>query len=109
MATDTANLISAGSLADLERQRCVVVTGAGHTIAVFHQGERVYALDNRCPHMGFPLSQGTTRDGVLTCHWHHARFDLAGGSGFDLFAGDCCSFSVRVDDGQVWVDLSPAT
>ena len=108
MATDTANLISAGSLADLERQRCVVVTSAGHTIAVFHHGERVYALDNRCPHMGFPLSQGTTRDGVLTCHWHHARFDLASGSGFDLFAGDCRSFPIRVKDGQVWVDLSPA-
>ena len=40
MATGTARLISAGPLADLERQGCVVVTGAGHTIAVFHHGGR---------------------------------------------------------------------
>jgi hypothetical protein len=26
--------------------------------------------------MGFPLNQSTVKDGILTCHWHHARFDL---------------------------------
>jgi nitrite reductase/ring-hydroxylating ferredoxin subunit len=48
----------------------------------FMTGERVFALDNRCPHMGFPLDRGTVEDGILTCHWHHARFDLASGTGF---------------------------
>ena len=104
MATEVKGLIHAGSLVHLERQGCTVVTGAGQTIAVFAHDDKVYALDNRCPHMGFPLSQGTVRDGVLTCHWHHARFDLATGCTFDLFAGDNRSFPVRVVDGQVWVD-----
>src|SRR2546422_10850419 len=45
----------------------------------FMTGERVFALDNRCPHMGFPLDRGSVEDGTLTCHWHHARFDLASG------------------------------
>lgn len=45
---------------------------------------KVLAVDNRCPHMGFPLDRGTVRDGILTCHWHHARFDLATGGTFDL-------------------------
>jgi hypothetical protein len=36
----------------------------------FMTGERVFALDNRCPHMGFPLDRGTVEDGILTCHWH---------------------------------------
>ncbi len=47
----------------------------------WHDGE-VFALDNRCPHMGFPLSKGTLKDGVLTCHWHHAQFDLRSGCTF---------------------------
>ena len=49
---------------------------------------RVYAVDNRCPHMGFPLQRGSVDDCILTCHWHHARFDLGSGGTFDQFADD---------------------
>ena len=90
------------------RQRgCTVVTGGGHTIAVFSLGDGFAAVDNRCPHMGFPLNRGTVRDGILTCHWHHARFDLSSGGTFDPFADDVRGFPVSVIDGEVWVDPSP--
>ena len=107
MATEVAGLLHVGSLAEIEHRGCTPVTGAGHTIAVFAHGGRVYALDNRCPHMGFPLTQGTVQDGILTCHWHHARFDLASGDTFDLFAGDIPRFEVVIEDGEVYVDPSP--
>ena len=68
---------------------------------------KVYALDNRCPHMGFPLHRGTVRDGILTCHWHHAKFDLAGGCTFDPFADDVISFHVEVRNGSVRLDPAP--
>jgi hypothetical protein len=64
-------------------------------------------VDNRCPHMGFPLHRGTLQDGILTCHWHHARFDLESGGTFDQFADEARVFPVEVRDGEVWVDLSP--
>ena len=57
--------------------------------------------------MGFPLNRGTVRDGILTCHWHHARFDLSSGGTFDPFADDVRAFPVSVIDGEVWVDPSP--
>jgi hypothetical protein len=38
--------------------------------------------------MGFPLERGSVEDGILTCHWHHARFDLESGCTFDLWADD---------------------
>ena len=57
--------------------------------------------------MGFPLQRGTVRDGILTCHWHHAKFDLAGGCTFDPFADDVTSFHVEVRDGSVWLDPTP--
>ena len=74
---------------------------------LFHYGDKVYAVDNRCPHMGFPLHRGTVQDGVLTCHWHHARFDLASGGTFDPWADDVRAYPVEIHDDEVWVDLEP--
>jgi hypothetical protein len=53
--------------------------------------------------MGFPLDRGSVEDGILTCHWHHARFDLASGCTFDLWADDVPSCPVEVRGGEVWV------
>jgi nitrite reductase/ring-hydroxylating ferredoxin subunit len=73
---------------------------------VFDAGQ-VFALDNRCPHMGFPLHRGTVRDGILTCHWHHAKFDLASGCTLDPFADDDAAFAVEVRDDMVYLDPRP--
>ncbi len=105
MATTASGQVRVGTLAELEDRGCLVVTASGHTVAVFLHEGRVYALDNRCPHMGFPLSRGTVRDGLLTCHWHHARFDLTSGGTLDPFADDVRTFPVRVVDGEVFVEV----
>ena len=99
--------IRVGTLDQVREPGCSVVTGGGHTIAVFYHDGQVYALDNRCPHMGFPLDRGSLQDGILTCHWHHARFDLSSGGTFNLFADDVRTFPVSVIDGEVWVIPSP--
>ena len=86
-----------------ELQGVAVVSGGRHGIAVFPSAtsEAVYAVDNRCPHMGFPLHKGSVADGILTCHWHHARFDVATGGTFDTFADDVQTFGVQVVDGVI--------
>jgi len=76
MATTTSARVHVASVEDLQSRGCMQVSGGGHGIAVFAHEGQFYAVDNRCPHMGFPLSRGTVHDGLLTCHWHHARFDL---------------------------------
>ena len=83
-----------------------VVSGGRHGIAVFAppDSDQVYAVDNRCPHMGFPLDRGSVCDGILTCHWHHARFDLESGGTFDPFADDVQTYEVVIEDGVVYVD-----
>jgi nitrite reductase/ring-hydroxylating ferredoxin subunit len=106
-AGEIAELIRVGPLDEIKQRGCMVVSGAGHTLAVFHHNGQVYAVDNRCPHMGFPLDRGTVKDGILTCHWHHARFDLSSGGTFDPFADDVRSFPVSIVDGEVWVNPSP--
>jgi hypothetical protein len=54
--------------------------------------------------MGFPLERGSVEDGILTCHWHHARFDLQSGCTFDLWADDVPICPVEVRNGEVWVE-----
>ncbi len=107
MATSVSGQIKAGTLDQLKSRGCLVVTGGGHAIAVFYHEGEVYAVDNRCPHMGFPLDRGSISDGILTCHWHHARFDLSSGGTFNPFADDVRSFPVSVVDGEIWIDPEP--
>ena len=107
MATAVEGHISVGTIDQLRERGCIVTTGGGHTIAVFFHDGQVYAVDNRCPHMGFPLDRGSVKGGILTCHWHHARFDLSSGGTFNPFADDVRSFPVSVVDGEVWVDTEP--
>jgi nitrite reductase/ring-hydroxylating ferredoxin subunit len=93
----------AGSLGELKAKGRLVVHGAHRPILVIYDRGRVFALDNRCPHMGFPLERGSVEDGILTCHWHHARFDLESGCTFDLWADDVPICPVEVRNGDVWV------
>jgi nitrite reductase/ring-hydroxylating ferredoxin subunit len=95
----------AASLDDLRAAGRLVVHLGQHTICLFADDENVYAVDNRCPHMGFPLHRGTVCDGILTCHWHHARFDLATGGTFDQFADELRRFRVELDGDDVLVDV----
>ena len=104
MIGERTGLVRAGTVAEIADKGCVVVSGAGHGIAVFHHDGHVYAVDNRCPHMGFPLSKGSLRCGILTCHWHHARFDLESGGTFDPFADDARVYPVEVRGDEVWID-----
>src|SRR5260370_39324001 len=57
--------------------------------------------------MGFPLRRGTCEAGLLTCHWHHARFDLESGCTLDPWADDARAFDVELDRGEVWVSVRP--
>ena len=96
--------VRAGTLGELKARGMTVVRGGMCPLLVIHDRGRFFALDNRCPHLGFPLHRGSIEDGILTCHWHHARFDLVSGGTFDLWADDVPTAAVELrDDGAVWV------
>ncbi len=98
----------AGSLDELKAKGRLVLHGNHPPLLVVYDRGRVFALDNRCPHMGFPLERGSVEDGILTCHWHHARFDLESGCTFDPWADDVPTCPVEIRDGKVWVKTSSA-
>ena len=79
----------------------------GSHLAVFHHEGQFQAVDNRCPHMGYPMSKGSIRDGVLICHWHHWEFDLKTGGCFLTSGDDLKTFPLEVrDDGYLYVGLA---
>lgn len=102
-----AEAIHVGQLKTLKNDGAKVVKGGKHGIAVFLHEGKLHAVDNRCPHMGFPLHMGSLCDGILTCHWHHARFDVKSGGTLDPWADDVPTYPVEVKDGEVWVKPTP--
>ena len=97
--------IPAASLAELERKGRLTAKVADQVVVMFYTDGEVFAVDNRCPHMGFPLDRGSVKDCILTCHWHHARFDLKTGGTFDQWADDVRAFPTKIEAGQVLVDV----
>ena len=95
--------VDVGSVDDLRDKGCLTGKAGSQPVCVFWHEGRAYALDDRCPHMGFPLHRGTVENGLVTCHWHHARFDLSSGGTLNLFADDVRAYPVDVDGGRVVV------
>ncbi|AUX40267.1 assimilatory nitrite reductase small subunit [Sorangium cellulosum] len=82
--------------------------GEGRRFACVLRGGEVHALDDRCPHQGYPLSQGALRGGVLTCAWHNWKFDVA--SGACTFGGEPVRrYATRVDGGRVLLNRAVDT
>ena len=104
---DQESFVEVGPLTRLRQEGTTLVRAGRWSVAVVVEGESVYAVDNRCPHMGFPLTKGTVKDGILTCHWHEARFELNSGCTFDLWADDVPSFETKVEGGVVFVATTP--
>ncbi|BAZ12028.1 Rieske [2Fe-2S] domain-containing protein [Calothrix sp. NIES-4071] len=99
--------VFAANLAEVLSSGSKVVNLEQHVIALFYSDGKVYAIDNRCPHMGFPLHGSICKDGIVTCPWHYARFDLDSGGTFDSWADDVRAFPVEIRDGEIWVNLTP--
>jgi nitrite reductase/ring-hydroxylating ferredoxin subunit len=104
MDTTTPDFVHACSLEESKDKGRLVVHGRHRPVLLVYEDGGVFALDNRCPHMGFPLERGSVEDGILTCHWHHARVELASGCTFDLWADDVptCPVEIRAG-GEIWV------
>ncbi|MFB6282614.1 MAG: Rieske (2Fe-2S) protein [Halobacteria archaeon] len=79
----------------------------GRKIALFHHDGGFHATSLRCPHMGFPLTDGSVEDGLLTCPWHHARFEVECGDTLDPFADDVQTYPTVSQNGTVYVNPTP--
>ena len=76
-------------------------------LVLVRQGERVYAFQDLCSHMEYPLHDGHIEGNVITCAYHGAKFDLETGDVLALPAFEPIrTYPVRIQDGQVYVNLT---
>ena len=105
MSNMQSNFVKVADLKDVPEGTPKAVKVEGRSIALFqHQGS-VYATDNQCPHMGYPLTRGRVRNGVLTCDWHGWSYDMKGGGCFTGGCDDLDTFPVEVRDDAIYIDV----
>lgn len=102
------NWIDLGPIDELPEGKPVLLKSGGRRYVCVREGREVRALDDRCPHQGYPLSQGKASEGVLTCEWHNWKFELA--TGACLFGGEAArSYPTRVEEGRVLLNAAVDT
>ncbi|MCH9807979.1 MAG: nitrite reductase small subunit NirD [Alphaproteobacteria bacterium] len=96
-----------GTIDDIPRRGARCVKNGDMTIAVFRTvDDQVFALEDKCPHQNGPLSQGIVHDNCVTCPLHNWVISLETGCAQGADEGQTNNFPVRVQDGQVYLDLT---
>src|SRR5260221_178644 len=109
MAKDSSQWTQVAAISDVPMGEARAIRlGEGRSIALFNVAGRIFATDNQCPHMGYPLTRGAVRNGILTCDWHGRSFDLEGGGCFNRECDDLETFPVEVRQDEVWIQAGEA-
>ena len=96
--------VSVGAVADIPRLGARVIRTQKGDIAVFRTGDdRVYALVNRCPHKGGPLSQGIVHGDKVACPLHDWKISLVTGEAAAPDKGCVPTIPVKVIAGRIFV------
>lgn len=96
-----------GSLETLLNEDRAVVKLDGKQILIIAADDGIYAIDNRCPHEGYPLKEGSLKEGcILSCNWHGWTFNLK--DGVPLMGRDPVrTYPIKIQDGELWLDITP--
>jgi len=89
---------------ELQEGRVMTVTAGHKNLCLTHWKGEYTALDNRCPHQGGPLGEGSIENGQLRCPWHGWDFCPHGGSSEDFDDG-LEAFPVKEEEGSIYVSL----
>ena len=101
-----SNWIEVVALEDIPRLGSRVIDAGDMKVAVFRTSEdQVFAIRNECPHKVGPLSEGIVHGTSVTCPLHNWKIDLASGEALGPDDGCTNVFPVKLENGQVFVDL----
>ena len=106
MLDTSSNFVKVANLDELAEGKPRAIRVEGQSIALFKHNGNIYATDNQCPHMGYPLTRGRVRGGVLTCDWHGWSYDMGGGGCFTGGCDDLSTFPVEVREDEIYIDVA---
>ena len=96
--------VEIGRIEQIPRRGARCVNTPAGKIAVFRTAEdQVFAIENRCPHKGGPLSEGIVHGGQVTCPLHNWVFDLSTGEAQGADEGRVRTFPVDVIEGRIFM------
>ena len=99
--------IDIGALSDIAPQGARLVKTVYGCVAVFRTAtDEVYAIDDRCPHKGGPLSEGIVHGTSVTCPLHNWVFDLSTGQALGADLGAVSTYPVHVAGGRLMLDAT---
>ncbi|HEV7435979.1 MAG TPA: nitrite reductase small subunit NirD [Pseudorhizobium sp.] len=99
-----------GTIADIPRQGSRRVKNGSMRIAVFRTlDDRIFAIEDRCPHKNGPLSEGIVHDGCVTCPLHNWVISLETGEAQGADQGRAPTFPVRLENQNIYLSLTPTT
>lgn len=100
------SFIAIGAITDIPVRGARLVTVGEGRIAVFRTvDDRVFALEDRCPHRSGPLSQGIVHGAAVTCPLHNWVISLQSGEALGADHGAVRTFAVKVEDGRIFLSL----
>jgi nitrite reductase (NADH) small subunit len=95
-----------GEISDIPLRGSRCVKTPHMTIAVFRTGEHeVYAIENRCPHKGGPLSEGIVHGNSVTCPLHNWVISLETGKALGADDGAVRTIPLKNEDGTLYVAI----
>ncbi|AOU97462.1 nitrite reductase [Acidihalobacter yilgarnensis] len=101
--------IEIAALTEIPRLGSRIVAHGDEEIAVFRASDdAVFALHNRCPHRGGPLSEGIVHGHRVTCPLHNWVIELDQGEAVAPDSGTTTCYATRVEDGRIWLELDSA-
>ena len=106
MSNISSNFVKVANLDELDEGKPRAVRVEGQSVALFKHNGNIYATDNQCPHMGYPLTRGRVRGGVLTCDWHGWSYDMGGGGCFTGGCDDLSTFPIEVREDEIYIDIA---
>jgi 3-phenylpropionate/trans-cinnamate dioxygenase ferredoxin component len=103
-----AEWVRVATLEECEGNGCVhAATADGLEVVLVKWEDEVFALEDRCSHQDFPLSEGEVEDGKLECVFHGAKFDIRSGKAVQLPAiRPVKTYPVDVRGDEIFVDVS---
>lgn len=103
----TQTWMKVGTIGDIPRRGARCVKSGEMSIAVFRTADdRVFALEDKCPHKNGPLSQGIVHDGCVTCPLHNWVISLETGSAQGADEGQTLSFPVRLEEETIYLAVN---
>lgn len=101
-----SNWVKVAPLEEIPKLGARVVRSKNVDIGVFRlEDDRIYAVNNSCPHKGGPLSEGIVYGDRIACPLHSWKINLVDGKADEPDVGETACFNTKIEDGVVYLEL----